>query len=410
MDRDYTPAGADILAVIHYTVDGTPHTVQVKEFPFRIGRDSSAVHLTLHDPKVSRTHAVLFCRDGGVWLENLSATNGTEVNGARMEEPVELLSGDEAVIGSTRLVFEIGVTAPADQAPTELLTPAWPEESSAPWPGQAQEAPKSPWPEPPAPEAGPSAPPPPPAPESSSGGAPLYCRQCGAKLREGALFCGSCGARVPQAASAAPAPPRNGPSAPPPPPPPPYQAAGSAHSGGKKPGKHRLIGILAIVAAVAVILALAFFLFGGRSLNKALDAYVKASFTGDAEAIFNLFPEPVQEAALEEAAWDGYATEREALAYLSDQLQSAIYQLDDYLGEDWTYSYEVVSREEYDKAQVQDLVESLRSEGATGFNADAVTEVELEITLESADGSNRVDQSMYLYGVKDGRSWYIVSV
>ena len=68
MDRDYTPAGADILAVIHYTVDGTPHTVQVKEFPFRIGRDSSAVHLTLHDPKVSRTHAVLFFRDGGVWL------------------------------------------------------------------------------------------------------------------------------------------------------------------------------------------------------------------------------------------------------------------------------------------------------------------------------------------------------
>ena len=161
---------------------------------------------------------------------------------------------------------------------------------------------------------------------------------------------------------------------------------------------------------MAVILALAFFLFGGRSLNKALDAYVKASFTGDAEAIFNLFPEPVQEAALEEAAWDGYATEREALAYLSDQLQSAIYQLDDYRGEDWTYSYEVVSREEYDKAQVQDLVESLRSEGATGFNADAVTEVELEITLESADGSNRVDQSMYLYGVKDGRSWYIVSI
>ena len=41
-------------------------------------------------------------------------------------------------------------------------------------------------------------------------------------------------------------------------------------------------------------------------------------------------------------------------------------------------------------------MESLRSEGATGFNADAVTVVELEITLESADGSNRVDQSMYL--------------
>lgn len=405
MDRDYTPAGADILAVIHYTVDGTPHTVQVKEFPFRIGRDSSAVHLTLHDPKVSRTHAVLFCRDGGVWLENLSATNGTEVNGARMEEPVELLSGDEAVIGSTRLVFEIGVTAPADQAPTELLTPAWPEESSAPWPGQAQEAPKSPWPEPPAPEAGPSAPPPPPAPESSSGGAPLYCRQCGAKLREGALFCGSCGARVPQAASAAPTPPRNGPSAPPPPPPPPYQAAGSAHSGGKKPGKHRLIGILAIVAAVAVILALAFFLFGGRSLNKALDAYVKASFTGDGEAVFALLPKTVHKAAL-----DNYSSKREAIANLSDNLQSLILELDNYLGEGWTYSYEIISQDEYSRDQAQDLVELIRAQGATGFKADTIIEVELEITLTSVDGSNYTTQTRSLYGVKDGRSWYIVSV
>ena len=70
----------------------------------------------------------------------------------------------------------------------------------------------------------------------------------------------------------------------------------------------------------------------------------------------------------------------------------------------------MISQDESSRDLAQDLVELIRAQGATGFKADTIIEVELEITLTSVDGSNYTTQTRSLYGVKDGRSWYIVSV
>lgn len=69
-----------------------------------IGRDLDN-HVVLADPTVSSRHAVLNRRDSAWWLEDLRSTNGTYLNGARLEPeaPALLRSGDVVQIGAVRL-------------------------------------------------------------------------------------------------------------------------------------------------------------------------------------------------------------------------------------------------------------------------------------------------------------------
>lgn len=59
---------------------------------------------------VSRRHARLLHGDDGWLLEDLSSTNGTYVNGLRLEpsEPTALHDGDSLHLGSLLLVFHVG--------------------------------------------------------------------------------------------------------------------------------------------------------------------------------------------------------------------------------------------------------------------------------------------------------------
>lgn len=66
-----------------------------------IGRSSSC-DLVLHDPNVSRRHAQLFFREGRWILLDLRSTNGTYVNGVRVQRS-ELLPGDVLALGTEQL-------------------------------------------------------------------------------------------------------------------------------------------------------------------------------------------------------------------------------------------------------------------------------------------------------------------
>src|SRR4029079_16250015 len=57
-----------------------------------IGRDEGC-NLVLDDSKVSRRHAYLQEIDGGVEVGDLGSSNGTFVNGRRLERPVNLAAG-----------------------------------------------------------------------------------------------------------------------------------------------------------------------------------------------------------------------------------------------------------------------------------------------------------------------------
>jgi ABC transport system ATP-binding/permease protein len=71
-----------------------------------IGRQDA--ELLLDDPQVSRRHAVVRAIDGKLEVEDLGSANGTFVNGARVDEPQRLGSGDEIAIGPVVLEAHTG--------------------------------------------------------------------------------------------------------------------------------------------------------------------------------------------------------------------------------------------------------------------------------------------------------------
>ena len=60
----------------------------------------------LDDPNVSRTHAEVRPRGGSWVLTDLGSTNGSCLNGRRMEGPEVLKPGDEIEIGTSLIRFE----------------------------------------------------------------------------------------------------------------------------------------------------------------------------------------------------------------------------------------------------------------------------------------------------------------
>jgi pSer/pThr/pTyr-binding forkhead associated (FHA) protein len=72
-----------------------------------IGRQPQA-KVVLDDPRASREHAVIRVGVGTHVLTDLASTNGTTVNGEPISER-NLFPGDEIVIGSTTLRYELDV-------------------------------------------------------------------------------------------------------------------------------------------------------------------------------------------------------------------------------------------------------------------------------------------------------------
>jgi hypothetical protein len=72
-----------------------------------IGRDAGN-DVPLSDEAASARHAVLELRDGEWWVEDLGSTNGTLVNGTRIERAERVRFGDELAIGRIALRLEKG--------------------------------------------------------------------------------------------------------------------------------------------------------------------------------------------------------------------------------------------------------------------------------------------------------------
>lgn len=72
----------------------------------RIGRLKRNDAFALEDPFVSREHLVISWQRGKFFLESLSDTNGTFVNGARITDHV-LAHGDVVEIGYTVMTFHV---------------------------------------------------------------------------------------------------------------------------------------------------------------------------------------------------------------------------------------------------------------------------------------------------------------
>lgn len=91
------------------------------EHRFVIGRDD-ACNLVLDDAEVSRRHAYLIeTASGAIEVGDLGSSNGTRLNGRRLEQPAELKPGDTLEIGSTRI--QLDASTIADPAPAAAAAP-----------------------------------------------------------------------------------------------------------------------------------------------------------------------------------------------------------------------------------------------------------------------------------------------
>ena len=86
-----------------------------------VGRLESC-DIPVSDKSVSREHARLSRLRDGYVIEDLGSTNGTMVNGQRINEAVLLRPGDLVTIGSVEFRYEHSKQEAAETAPTDLAT------------------------------------------------------------------------------------------------------------------------------------------------------------------------------------------------------------------------------------------------------------------------------------------------
>lgn len=83
-----------------------------------VGR-AAGVDVQIEDRGVSSRHLKLYEESSAIWVEDLDSSNGTYVNGDRIEGPRELLEGDTIGIGRDTLIcLTVGDEATDDEART----------------------------------------------------------------------------------------------------------------------------------------------------------------------------------------------------------------------------------------------------------------------------------------------------
>jgi FhaA, N-terminal domain/FHA domain len=100
--RPAPPAPRAVLRAVAH--DGREQTIEVDGTPLTIGRAADNT-LVLADGRVSRHHGRLQARRGALVYTDLGSTNGSRVNGIRVDEIV-LGQGDRLQVGDSVLVVE----------------------------------------------------------------------------------------------------------------------------------------------------------------------------------------------------------------------------------------------------------------------------------------------------------------
>ncbi len=99
------PVPAPTRAVLRLAArDGSERVIEVDGTPLTLGRAPDN-GLVIADPRISRHHARLQARRGTLVITDLGSTNGSRVNGIRVDECV-LGSGDRVILGDTVLLVE----------------------------------------------------------------------------------------------------------------------------------------------------------------------------------------------------------------------------------------------------------------------------------------------------------------
>ena len=98
-DKDNKKAITHLLTVEPQDTQGTEYPLEEEIF---LGRDEEC-DITINDSFTSHRHARIFLEENTLYLEDLTSTNGTFVNGEKVEKPHILEQQDRIQIGNTVL-------------------------------------------------------------------------------------------------------------------------------------------------------------------------------------------------------------------------------------------------------------------------------------------------------------------
>ena len=88
--------------------DGTLRRIPILAFPFHVGR-RDGLGLTLSASEVSVVHAEIVLDGGKLFLRDRGSTNGTFLNGVKLDEQAEISEGD--TIHFARLEYRLSLVA-----------------------------------------------------------------------------------------------------------------------------------------------------------------------------------------------------------------------------------------------------------------------------------------------------------
>jgi hypothetical protein len=94
------------LVVTHSDVLDEGEEFELDSSAFTIGRAAQNDVSIDGDEFASARHVRVEPRRDGVWVHDLGSTNGTHVNGVRIDRPRKLVTGDVLRVGETELRFE----------------------------------------------------------------------------------------------------------------------------------------------------------------------------------------------------------------------------------------------------------------------------------------------------------------
>ena len=123
------------LKVVEGNAVGT--LIEVEEDGLVIGRQAEGAGALSNDIELSRQHARIASQpDGRYVIEDLGSTNGTYVDGRRIESPTVLEAGDRIEVGATALVVQLSAAALSPTPPSSdtVAASTLPEAGPAPSP------------------------------------------------------------------------------------------------------------------------------------------------------------------------------------------------------------------------------------------------------------------------------------
>ena len=99
--------GGEVQGILKYQGSGAQQDITIEKDSFILGKEAGEVDGCITGKSVSRIHARISREDGSYYLEDMNSTNGTYLNGERLEyrQKEKLTARDRVMFGMEEFIF-----------------------------------------------------------------------------------------------------------------------------------------------------------------------------------------------------------------------------------------------------------------------------------------------------------------